>query len=66
MARGFQMGDFVMLINRLRGKGTLAGNEVTERYSWVATMDGDQFRRIVAYPTPAEARRALEDIAGAR
>lgn len=63
---GFQIGDHVMLINRLRGKGTLAGNEVTERYNWLATMDGDQFRRVVAYPTPAEARRALDDIAGAR
>ena len=63
---GFQIGDHVMLINRLRGKGTLAGNEVTERYNWVVLMDDGLFRRVVAYPTPAEARRALEDVARVR
>ena len=63
---GFQIGDHVMLINRLRGKGTLAGNEVTERYNWVCLIDEDHFRRVVTYPTPAEARRALEEAAGAR
>src|SRR5437763_1762550 len=60
---GWQLGEHVMLINRLRGKGTLAGNEVSERYNWVALMQEGLFRRIVAYPTPAEARRALEAIA---
>ena len=63
---GWQLGEHVMLINRLRGKGTLAGNEVSERYNWVALMQDGLFRRIVAYPTPAEARRALEAIAGPR
>ncbi|MFL5893538.1 MAG: nuclear transport factor 2 family protein [Thermoleophilaceae bacterium] len=63
---GFQIGDHVMLINRLRGKGTLAGHDVIERYNWVALVDGDKFRRVITYPTPAEARRALEDAAGAR
>jgi ketosteroid isomerase-like protein len=63
---GFQIGDHVMLINRLRGKGTLAGNVVTERYNWVALVDDDKFRRVVTYPTPAEARRALDDAARAR
>jgi ketosteroid isomerase-like protein len=62
---GFQIGDHVMLINRLRGKGTLAGHEVLERYNWVALIDGDKFRRVITYPTPAEARRALEAAAGA-
>jgi ketosteroid isomerase-like protein len=57
---GFQIGDHVMLINRLRGKGTLAGHEVTERYNWLALVDGDKFRRVITYPTPAEARSALE------
>ena len=57
---GFQIGSHVMLINRLRGKGTLAGHEVVERYNWVALIDGDKFRRVITYPTPAEARRALE------
>jgi ketosteroid isomerase-like protein len=57
---GFQIGNHVMLINRLRGKGTLAGNEVVERYNWVALVDGDKFRRVITYPSPAEARRALE------
>ena len=60
---GFQIGDHVMLINRLRGKGTLAGNMVTERYNWVALVNEDKFRRVVAYPTPADARRALEEAA---
>jgi|SRR5436305_8879213 len=63
---GFQIGDHVMLINRIRGKGTLAGNEVTERYNWVVLTEGDKFRRVVTYPTPAEARRALEEHASAR
>ena len=58
--------DHLVLINRLRGKGTLAGNEVTERYNWVVLMDDGLFRRVVAYPTPAEARRALEDVARVR
>ncbi len=62
---GFQIGEHVMLINRLRGKGTLAGHEVLERYNWVALVDGDQFRRVITYPTPAEARRALEAAAEA-
>jgi ketosteroid isomerase-like protein len=62
---GFQIGDHVMLINRLRGKGTLAGHEVLERYNWVVLIDGDKFRRVITYPTPAEARRALEGAAGA-
>jgi ketosteroid isomerase-like protein len=57
---GFQIGDHVMLINRMRGKGTLAGSDVIERYNWVALVDGDRFRRVITYPTPAEARRALE------
>jgi ketosteroid isomerase-like protein len=62
---GFQIGDHVMLINRLRGKGTLAGNEVLERYNWVCLIDEDKFRRVISYPTPAEARRALEAAAAA-
>lgn len=62
---GFQIGDHVMLINRLRGKGTLAGHDVLERYNWVVLVDGDKFRRVITYPTPAEARRALEAAAGA-
>jgi ketosteroid isomerase-like protein len=57
---GFQIGNHVMLINRLRGKGTLAGHDVIERYNWVALIDGDQFRRVITYPTPGEARSALE------
>jgi ketosteroid isomerase-like protein len=61
---GFQIGDHVMLINRLRGKGTLAGHEVVERYNWVALVDGDKFRRVITYPTPAEARRALDAATG--
>lgn len=61
---GYQIGDHVMLINRLRGKGTLAGNEVIERYNWVALIHDDKFRRVVAYPSPAEARRALDSAAG--
>jgi ketosteroid isomerase-like protein len=63
---GYQIGDHVMLINRMRGKGTLAGSEVVERYNWVALIDGDRFRRVITYPTPAEARRALEAAANAR
>ena len=57
---GYQVGDHVMLINRLRGKGTLAGHEVVERYNWLVLVDGEKFRRVITYPTPAEARRALE------
>lgn len=60
---GFQIGDHVMLINRLRGKGTLAGHDVVERYNWLVLMEGDKFRRVVTYPTPAEARRALDAVA---
>jgi ketosteroid isomerase-like protein len=63
---GYQIGDHVMLINRMRGKGTLAGSDVIERYNWVALVDGDRFRRVITYPTPAEARRALEAAANAR
>jgi ketosteroid isomerase-like protein len=63
---GIQIGDHVMLINRMRGKGTLAGSDVLERYNWVALVDGDKFRRVITYPTPAEARRALEAAANAR
>jgi ketosteroid isomerase-like protein len=62
---GFQIGDHVMLINRLRGKGTLAGHDVVERYNWLVLVDGDKFRRVITYPTPAEARRALEAAAEA-
>jgi ketosteroid isomerase-like protein len=62
---GRQIGDHVMLINRLRGKGTLAGHDVLERYNWVVLIDGDKFRRVITYPTPADARRALEEAAGA-
>lgn len=61
---GYQIGDHVMLINRLRGHGTLAGTEVLERYNWLVLVDGDKFRRVITYPTPAEARRALEAAAG--
>jgi ketosteroid isomerase-like protein len=62
---GYQIGEHVMLINRLRGKGTLAGNEVVERYNWVVLVHDDKFRRVVAYPTPADARRALDAAANA-
>src|SRR5258707_11589958 len=62
---GIQIGDHVMLINRLRGKGTLAGSDVVERYNWVVLVDGDRFRRVITYPTPADARRALDAAAGA-
>jgi ketosteroid isomerase-like protein len=62
---GVQIGDHVMLINRLRGKGNLQGTDVVERFNWVVLVDGEQFRRVVAYPTPAEARRALEAAAEA-
>jgi ketosteroid isomerase-like protein len=61
---GYQRGDHVMLINRLRGKGTLAGHDVIERYNWVVLVDGEKFRRVITYPTPAEARRALDAAAG--
>jgi ketosteroid isomerase-like protein len=57
---GYQIGDHVMLINRLRGKGTLAGHNVVERYNWVALVDDGRFKRVITYQTPAEARRALE------
>lgn len=57
---GYQIGEHVMLINRLRGKGTLAGHDVVERYNWVAVVNDGKFKRVVTYPTPAEARRALE------
>src|SRR3954452_22391673 len=57
---GYQIGDHVMLINRLRGRGTLAGSDVIERYNWVVLVDGDRFRRVITYPTPAEARRPLD------
>jgi ketosteroid isomerase-like protein len=63
---GYQIGDHVMLINRLRGKGTLAGHPVVERYNWVTLVEGDKFRRVITYPTPAEARQALEAAARAR
>lgn len=62
---GFQIGDHVMLINRLRGKGTLAGNEVIERHNWVVLVNDDKFLRVVAYPSPADARRALDAATGA-
>jgi ketosteroid isomerase-like protein len=62
---GFQIGDHVMLINRLRGKGTLAGNDVIERFNWLVTTNGEKFRRVVTFPTPADARKALEIAAGA-
>jgi ketosteroid isomerase-like protein len=62
---GYQIGDHVMLINRLRGKGTLAGHDVVERFNWVALVDGGKFKRVITYPTPAEARRALELAVGA-
>ena len=62
---GFQIANHVMLINRLRGKGTLAGHEVLERYNWVVLVDGDLFRRVITYATPADARRALEAAANA-
>jgi ketosteroid isomerase-like protein len=57
---GLQIGDHVMLINRLHGRGTLAGHDVVERLNWVAHLEGERFRRVVAYPTPADARKALE------
>jgi ketosteroid isomerase-like protein len=57
---GYQIRDHVMLINRLRGKGTLAGHDVVERYNWVALVDDGRFKRVITYQTPAEARRALE------
>jgi ketosteroid isomerase-like protein len=62
---GYQIGEHVMLINRLRGKGTLAGHPVVERYNWVALIDGGKFRRVITYPTPAEARQALDTAANA-
>jgi len=62
---GVQIGQHVMLINRLRGKGTLAGSDVVERYNWVVLIDGDKFRRVITYPTPAEARKALDAAAEA-
>src|SRR3954462_8515281 len=57
---GLQIGDPGLLITRLRGKGTLAGHEVVERVIGVGRGDGEKFRRVITYPTPAEARRALE------
>jgi ketosteroid isomerase-like protein len=62
---GYQIGDHMMLVNSLRGKGTLAGNEVVERYNWVVLLQDGLFKRVVAYPTPAEARRALDAVANA-
>lgn len=63
---GIQIGDHVMLINRLRGNGTLAGHPVVERYNWVALVEGDKFRRVITYPTPGEARQALDAAARVR
>lgn len=59
---GYQVGNHVMLINRLRGRGTLVGQEVTERMNWLVLMDEDKFKRVVTYPTPADARRALDEL----
>ena len=58
---GYQLGNHVMLINRLRGTGTLVGQEIVERLNWVVLVDGDRFRRVVQYASPADARRALEE-----
>lgn len=57
---GLQIGDHVMLINRLHGRGTLAGHDIVERFNWVAHVEDERLRRVVAYPTPADARKALE------
>jgi ketosteroid isomerase-like protein len=62
---GFQVGDHVMLLNRLRGKGTLVGQEIIERINWVVLVHEDKFRRVVTYPTPTDARRALDEATGA-
>jgi ketosteroid isomerase-like protein len=63
---GFQIGEHVMLVNRMRGQGTLAGNEVIQRFNWLVTVKGDKFRRVVTYPTPADARKALEEATAAQ
>ena len=49
-----------MLVNRLPGRGALAGHDVVERFNWVAHVAGEHFCRVVAYPTAAEARSVLE------
>lgn len=61
---GYQVGERVMLINRLRGRGSLVGQEIVERLNWLVLVHGDKFRRVVTYPTPADARRALEEQTG--
>ena len=61
---GYQVGDRVMLINRLRGRGSLVGQEIVERLNWLVLVNEDKFRRVVSYPTPADARRALEEQTG--
>lgn len=59
---GYQVGNHVMLINRLRGRGTLVGQEIVERLNWVVLVNEDKFRRVVQYPSPADARRALDEL----
>jgi ketosteroid isomerase-like protein len=61
---GFQVGDHVMLINRLRGRGTLVGQEIVERLNWLVIVRDEKFLRVVTYPSPADARRALEEATG--
>jgi ketosteroid isomerase-like protein len=57
---GYQIGDHVMLINRLRGKGTFAHHDISERLNWLVRMEDERFRYVVNYPSPAAARNALE------
>src|SRR5947208_1972458 len=45
---GFQIGDHVMLINRIRGKGTLAGNEQPAARTTAAAAWSSRARRLMS------------------
>jgi ketosteroid isomerase-like protein len=56
-----EVGGNVMVICRFYGRGSFTQQPYEERESLVVSLGDDgKMRRVVRYPTPGEARRAIE------
>jgi ketosteroid isomerase-like protein len=59
---GRQVGDHVLMVTLLRGRGEFTKQPITSREAWVVSIRDDKLARIVVYPNAPAARLGFEEL----
>jgi ketosteroid isomerase-like protein len=59
---GRQVGDHVLMVTVLRGRGEFTKQPITSREAWVVSIRDDKLARIVVYPNAPAARLGFEEL----